>query len=131
MSPVGQIYLSLDKVITPEIAKRLKILLVQGCNSNGIKIVKGHLDYDHVHLLLSCPPDISPAKIAQLLKGRSSRLLQDEFPGLKKRYWGQHLWGRGYFCATVGAMTDEMIQEYIEHHMEAEDNISLPGEFQS
>ena len=119
------------KVITPEIGKRLKVLLLQGCNSNGIKIVKGHIDYDHVHLLLSCPPDISPSKIVQLLKGRSSRLLQDEFPNLKKRYWGQHLWGRGYFCATVGAMTDEMIQEYIEHHTDPEDNISLPGDFKS
>jgi putative transposase len=38
--------------------------------------------------------------------------------GLKKRYWGQHLWARGYFCATVGAVMQEMIREYIEHQFE-------------
>jgi putative transposase len=54
----------------------------------------------------------------QYLKGRSSRLIQDEFPELKKRYWGQHLWARGYFCATVGTVTQDMIREYIEHQFE-------------
>jgi putative transposase len=41
--------------------------------------------------------------------------LQEEFPELKKRYWGQHLWARGYFCATVGSVTEETIKEYIEN----------------
>jgi putative transposase len=51
----------------------------------------------------------------QYIKGRSSRMLQDEFPHLKKRYWGRHLWARGYFCATVGTVTEEMIRQYIEN----------------
>jgi putative transposase len=51
----------------------------------------------------------------QYIKGRSSRMLQDEFPHLKKRYWGQHLWARGYFCATAGTVTEEMIRQYIEN----------------
>ena len=42
----------------------------------------------------------------------------EEFPMLKKRYWGQHFWARGYFCATVGEMTEEMIKGYLEHHFE-------------
>ena len=42
-------------------------------------------------------------------------MLQDEFPHLKKRYWGQHLWARGYFCATSGDVTEEMIRQYIEN----------------
>ena len=53
--------------------------------------------------------------MVQYLKGRSSHLLQDEFSELKKRYWGQHIWARGYFCATVGEVTEEMISNYIEH----------------
>jgi len=73
--------------------------------------------------MLSCPTDLSPSKIAQYLKGRSSRLIQDEFPELKKRYWGQHLWARGYFCATSGTVTDEMIQDYINKHDE-QDNVN-------
>jgi putative transposase len=67
----------------------------------------------------------------QYLKGRSSRLLQEEYPKLKKRYWGQHLWGRGYFCATVGTITEEMIKEYIEKHNEEENELTVHDEFQS
>ena len=65
-------------------------------------------------MLIGCSPNIAPSKIVQYLKGRSSRLIQDEFPELKKKYWGQHLWARGYFCATVGSVTEETIKKYIE-----------------
>ena len=65
-------------------------------------------------MLVSAPPSLSPAKIVQYIKGRSSRRLQDEFTELRKRYWGQHLWARGYFCATVGAVDEKTIREYIE-----------------
>lgn len=71
-----------------------------------------------MHLLDACSPSLSPANTAQYLKGRSSRLLQDEFSHLKKRYWGQHLWARGYFCAPVGVVTEEQIREYIEEHQD-------------
>ena len=53
----------------------------------------------------------------QKIKGRSSCMLQQEFPHLKKRYWGQHIWARGYFCTTVGQVTDQMIRDYIEGHV--------------
>ena len=66
-------------------------------------------------MLVSCPPELAPAKVVQYLKGRSSRKLQDEFPELRKRYWGQHLWARGYFCASVGAVDEDTIKKYIEN----------------
>ncbi len=50
------------------------------------------------------------------IKGRSSSKLFEEFPELKKRYWGRHFWARGYFCVTVGDMTEDMIKEYLDHH---------------
>lgn len=77
-------------------------------------IVQGSLSPDHVHMLVSVPPQLAPAKLVQYMKGRSSRMLQDEFPQLRKRYWGQHLWARGYFCASVGAVDEETIRRYIE-----------------
>lgn len=49
-------------------------------------------------------------------------MLQDEFPELKKRYWGQHLWARGYFCATVGNVTEEIIRNYIANQFTEERN---------
>ncbi|MFD1363241.1 IS200/IS605 family transposase [Lentibacillus salinarum] len=101
------------KVLRGQIAVRARELIRQGCEARGITILQGSVGKDHIHLLISCPPSIAPSKILQYLKGRSSRLLQDEFSELKKRYWGQHLWARGYFCATVGTVTEEIIRNYI------------------
>ena len=103
-------------VMRGEVAERARELIRQTCMSLDIKILKGHVSKDHVHLLLSSPPGLSPSEIAQRLKGRSSRLLQQEFSHLRKRYWGQHLWARGYFCSTTGEITTGQIQEYIERH---------------
>jgi len=103
------------RMLRGEIALRLRELIRQGCEARGIIIVQGSVGSDHVHLLLSCPPSIAPSKLVQYLKGRSSRLLQEQFPELKRKYWGQHLWGRGYFCATVGSVTEETIRRYIEN----------------
>src|SRR5215212_12138265 len=90
------------KVLRGEIAGRTRELIRQSCMSREIKILKGHVSEDHVHLLVSSPPMLSPAKIVQYLKGRSSRMLQQEFSHLKKRYWGQHLWARGLLLQHDG-----------------------------
>ena len=109
------------KVLHGNIAIRLIELLRQGCEARGLEIVRGSISKDHVHLLLSCPTTLSPSQIAQYLKGRSSHLLQDEFPELKKRYWGQHMWARGYFCGTVGVVDEETIRQYIESQGDEEE----------
>ena len=106
------------KVLEGRIAYRTRELIRQGCEARKVTILQGSVGKDHIHLLLSCPPSMAPSKIMQYLKGRSSRLLQDEFPELKKRYWGQHLWARGYFCATVGTVTEEIIRNYIANQFE-------------
>jgi putative transposase len=54
--------------------------------------------------------------LVKKLKGRTSHHLQQEFPELKKRYWGQHFWAIGYGAWSTGNITDEMVQEYLEHH---------------
>ena len=71
------------------------------CVSNYVDIVGGSMSPDHVHLLMSIPPSISLSKMIQYIKGKSSRKLLQEFEILRKRYWGQHLWARGYFAVTV------------------------------
>ena len=110
------------KVLSGPIAIRTRELIRQGCEARGIIILQGSVGKDHIHLLISCPPSFAPSKILQYLKGRSSRLLQDEFPELKKRYRGQHLWARGYFCATVGTVTEDIIRNYIANQFSEEKN---------
>jgi len=61
----------------------------------------------------------------QYLKGATSRKLQQEFPELGKRYWGQHLWARGFFAVSTGNVTDQMIQDYIQHHKEEDEEFSI------
>jgi putative transposase len=102
------------KVLRGRIAERARDLIRQICNSREVVIIRGAVSPDHIHLLVSAPPGLSPSKLVQYVKGRSSRRLQDEFEELRKRYWGQHLWARGYFCATVGAVDEETIKKYIE-----------------
>ena len=101
------------QILKGNVAFRLRELLKQGCETRGLRILEGAIGTDHVHMLLSCPTNLSLSQIMQFLKGRSSKLLQDEFPELKKRYWGQHMWARGYFCGTVGAVDKETIENYI------------------
>ena len=103
------------KVMRGRIAERARDLIRQICQARDVVIVRGSVSPDHIHMLLSVPPHLSPAKLVQYIKGRSSRRLQEEFPELGKRYWGQHLWARGYFCATVGAVDEATIKEYIEN----------------
>ena len=111
-------------VLKGEIAYRVRELIRQTCLAYDVHILKGHVSKDHIHLFVSAPPTLSVSRMIQALKGRTSRKLPMEFPALGKRYWGAHLWGRGYFCASSGEVTDEMIKAYIEgqplHHGEAD-----------
>ena len=106
------------KVLTGDVAQRLIELIRQTCETFEIKIIKGVVSKDHLHVLLSAPPTMAPSEIMRRLKGRTSHKLFEEFPLLKKRYWGGHFWARGYFCATSGQLTEEMIKTYLEHHFE-------------
>ena len=102
-------------VLRGQIGLRLRDLLRQTCETLDVYIEKGHVAVDHVHLLVSVPPMVSVSDLVQRLKGRSSRRMLDEFGELKRQFWGQHLWARGYFAASSGNVTDEIIAQYIEN----------------
>lgn len=110
------------KVLRGEVAERARELIRQICEAREVRIVRGAVSPDHIHMLVSAPPQLAPSKLVQYVKGRSSRRLQEEFPHLHKRYWGQHLWARGYFCATVGAVDEATIKQYIENQKWDEDD---------
>ena len=111
------------KILQGKIAERCREIVRQICEQNGITIIRGNIGREHVHILISCPPTISPAEIAKKLKGRSSRLLKSEYKELNKRYFGEHLRSNGYFCRTVGMVTEEIIKEYIENQKDDIDEI--------
>jgi len=110
------------KVLRGDVAERARDLIRQICQAREVIIIRGAVSPDHIHMLVSSPAHLAPAKLVQYIKGRSSRRLQEEFPHLRKKYWGQHLWARGYFCATVGAVDEETIKGYIENQKWDEDD---------
>ena len=104
------------KVLTGDIKERCRDLLIQICEAENIEILKGVISSDHVHMHIEYPPKLDISTIVKQMKGRTSRKIQQEFPKLKKRYWGNHFWGTGYGAWSTGNITDEMVNEYLEHH---------------
>ena len=110
------------KVLEGDVQKRCRKVLIQVCDAEDIVILKGVVSKDHVHMHIEYMPSQNISTIVKKLKGRSSRKLQLEFPKLKKRYWGQHFWAIGYGCWSTGNITNEMVNEYLEHHRKSKND---------
>ena len=103
-------------VLTGDVQVRCRDLVVQICNTENVQILKGVVSKDHVHIHVEYPPSLSISVLVKKLKGRTSRILQQEFPALGKKYWGRHFWAVGYGVWSTGNITEAMVQEYLEHH---------------
>ena len=108
------------KVLQGDIQNRCREILKQICVAEDVVILKGVVSKDHIHMHINYLPSKSVSDIVKKLKGRSSRILQQEFPELRKKYWGQHFWAIGYGCWSTGNITDKMVDEYLEHHRNPE-----------
>lgn len=91
------------QVLQGDLALRVRDLVRQVCERIEIQILRGVVSKDHVHILVSAPPEIAPSEIMRRVKGRTSSKIFEEFPMVKKRYWGRHFWARGYFDGTWAA----------------------------
>jgi putative transposase len=100
-------------VLFGNVATRLRDLTREICKSLDVEILKGHVSKDHVHIFVSIPPYLSISDFAKRVKGKTSGKLLSENRKLSKQFWGRHLWARGYFAASSGNVTDEVIMEYI------------------
>ena len=112
------------KVLKGEIQKRCRELIIQICDGEDIRILKGVVSKDHVPMLIEYPPSKSVSDMVKKMKGRTSRLLQQEYPELQKRYWGKHFWAIGYGAWNTGSMSEEQVEEYLEHHRQPSNQAS-------
>ena len=119
------------KILEGEIGHRFRDLAQQICSEMDVKIIQGAVASDHVHMLVSIPTKVAISKLVQRLKGRTSYKMQQEFQTIKKVYWGQRMWARGYFACSTGNVTDEMIQNYIESHVNREQTFKVLSDFES
>ena len=118
------------KVLTGNLRIRIREVIAQAAEELGIKIINGVLSADHVHIMAEIPPHIFVSQFVKVAKGRSSHKIQQEFPEIRKTYWGRHFWARGFFSSTSGNVTDDIINHYINNHSDAHQsnnvtNISL------
>ena len=90
------------KILRGEVAERARDLIRQICHAREVVIVRGSVSPDHIHMLVSAPAHMAPSKLVQYIKGRSSRRLQEEFPSLRKRYWGPASVGAWIFLRDGG-----------------------------
>lgn len=116
-------------VMRGEVALRAREIIRQVCREEDVEILKGHVSKDHVHLMVSIPPQVTISRLVQRMKGKSSYKLLAEFAHMRKLYWGRHVWARGYFCCSTGNVTDEMVKEYIANQRHEDDqDFQVEGE---
>jgi len=101
-------------VLRADIGQRARDLMREICRANDVEIIRGDVGKDHVHIFVSVPPHISVSNLVQSLQGKTSRKLMMEYKSLSKTFWGRHIWARGYFVASSGNVTDEVVMRYIE-----------------
>jgi putative transposase len=98
---------------------RVAIIFKTIAEQYEMKIGEIEVMSDHVHMAVSAPPRIAPSRIAQILKSVSTKLLFEEFPWLRKEYWGGEVWVSGYFVRSFGeGVTKAMIDRYIREQSE-------------
>jgi len=101
-------------VLHGRVAERVRELIREICRANDVEILRVHISKDHVHIFVSVPPYLSVSKLVQYLKGKTSRKMLAEFKELSQKFWGKHMWAAGYFAASSGNVTDEVIMQYLE-----------------
>jgi putative transposase len=80
-------------------------------------------------VMISIPPPVTIRRLIQRMKGKSSYRLLAACPHMRKRFWGRHVWARGYFCRSSGNVTDEVIKAYIaQQSRDSDDVFRIEGE---
>jgi putative transposase len=106
-------------ILKGDLAKRLKMIFQEIAERYEFEIDAMEVKDDHVHLFLSAPPRYSPARVVQVMKSISAKMVFREFPEVKKQLWGGEFWSDGYFVRSVGdKVTSDLIRRYIKYHQE-------------
>jgi putative transposase len=102
------------KILQGEVREYVTQQIYRLCDQkDGVEVLEVNVKADHVHVVLSIPPKYAVSDMMGFLKGKLALRLFDKFPELRKRYWGQHVWSRGYCVSTVG-LDEERIRKYVK-----------------
>ena len=106
------------KILVNDVEKRLKQLVYATADDLSVEIIEVETDQDHIHILAEIDPQYGVNRFVRILKGRTSKILRDEFPHLKKRL--PTLWTNSYFVSTVGGTPLAVVKQYIENQQLSE-----------
>ena len=119
------------RVIYKEIKTDIGKILRKLCEQKHVEIIEAELCPDHVHMLVSIPPNLSVAQFVGYLKGKSSLMIFDRHANLKYKYGNRHFWCKGYYVDTVGR-NEKKIAEYVRNQLQEDqltDQIGLQEYF--
>lgn len=101
------------RILQDEVGEYVKQQIYQLLRQrDGVEVIELNIQPDHVHWVVWIPPKASVSEIMGFLKGKLALRLFERFPRLARKYWGRHLWSRGYCVSTVG-VDEEMIRQYV------------------
>ncbi len=100
------------KILVGNVEVRLKELIVESCINMNVDIIEMEIMPDHVHILIEVDPQFGVHKVVKNIKGKTSKILRDEFPELKTKL--PTLWTNSYFISTIGGAPLEIVKRYIE-----------------
>ena len=102
-----------------QIKQDIGVILRKLCQQKGVEIIEAEACPDHIHMLVSIPPQYSVSQIMGYLKGKSSLMIFDRHANLKYKYGNRHFWARGYYVDTVGR-NKKQVAEYIRNQLQAD-----------
>ena len=103
---------------TDEKSSAMKKILKDIAERNGIEITNMEVMSDHVHMMISFPPKMTPASVVKSFKGGSAKQWFIQFPNTKKQLWDGHLWSPSYFMNTLGNVSKEVVAQYIDSQVD-------------
>jgi putative transposase len=110
------------KIIYGKLREDIGKILRELCERKDIEIIEAHAMPDHIHMLVSIPPNERVSSFMGYLKGKSTMMIYERYANLKYKYGNRHFWSRGYYVSTVGG-NKQAVQKYIQNQ-EKEDLIS-------
>ena len=117
------------KILQDEVRQYVMQQIYRLCDQKeDVEVLEVNVQEDHVHMVMSIPPKYAVSQVMGFLKGKLALRMFDRFPELRKRYWGQHVWSRGYCVSTVG-LDEERIRKYVVWQNKRDEAATQPSMF--
>lgn len=100
-----------------ELSNSMKDILTTIAKGNRVTIQNLEVMPDHIHMMISFPPDVAPSSIVKSFKGTSARQWFKKYPETKSQLWGGHLWTSSYFMSTLGNVSKKIVDQYINDQL--------------